>query len=116
VNEETKRFLALRGWLRLVVGSCTWCATRQAVAQIELEAGRRHEPEKGYQCNDLRRCDAKARLFWHSMPRKGEVCTEALSVCCQKCRNQAFGVKSVGSVERVVVVCARCAEMESVRV
>ena len=117
MNEETLRFLALRGWLRMVVGCCTWCATRHTVRQVEKEAGRPEPADKEGQCcaslDEGRTCEAKLRLFLPSMPRKGETATEMESVACPKCRARAYSV-AVGT--RTVVVCWKCAEAERTHV
>lgn len=105
MNAETLRFLALRGWLRLVVGSCPWCATRQAIAMIEAEGGRRHSDGKGT-CDSGGLCDDKMKLFLPSKPRPGETATESTSVEC-RCRARAYSVQ-VG--KRSVVICWKCAQ------
>lgn len=115
ITPETARFLALRGWLRLVVGSCSWCATRQAIAQVEAEAKRKHEAPKDPACSKAgyRYCDAGARAFWPSMPRPGETATEKEIAPCPKCGARAWLVQ-VG--QREVLVCPACYEANAGRI
>lgn len=103
-TDDTLRFLSIRGWLHTVVGSCTWCATRQAIAMVEAEGGRRWSESKGA-CDGGGLCDGKMKLFLPSKPRPGETATESESVACPTCRARAYSVR-VG--KRSVVVCWKC--------